>query len=120
MSKIRQQRTAEQIRTILSELFLRELRDPRVHGLTITEVKIDRELQSADIYVSALGDDAREEEVMAGLKSASGFLRRELGQALHLRTVPMLHFHWDPSLSQAEHIHQLLDNLSEMDAGSEE
>ena len=67
MSKIRQQRTAEQIRTILSELFLRELRDPRVHGLTITEVKIDRELQSADIYVGALGDDAREEEVMAGL-----------------------------------------------------
>ena len=57
---------------------------------------------------------------MAGLKSASGFLRREVGQALQLRSVPMLHFHWDPSLSQAEHIHQLLDNLSEMESESEE
>ncbi len=120
MSKIRQQRTAEQIRTILSELFLRELRDPRVQGLTILEVKIDRELQSADIYVSALGNDNREEEVMAGLKSASGFLRHELGQVLRLRTVPMLHFHWDPSLSQAEHIHQLLDGLSKTETRPEE
>lgn len=120
MSKIRQQRTAEQIRTLLSELFLRELRDPRVQGLTITEVKIDRELQAADIYVCALGDDEREEEVMAGLQSAGGFLRRELGQAMRLRSVPTLHFHWDPTFSHAEHIHQILENLSDIQADEEE
>ena len=72
MSKIRQQRTAEQIRIILSELMLRQMRDPRLQDLTITDVTIDRELQYADVYVNALGDDARETEVMAALHGCMG------------------------------------------------
>ncbi|UCG25653.1 MAG: 30S ribosome-binding factor RbfA [Chloroflexota bacterium] len=111
MSKIRQQRTAEQIRIILSELTLRHMRDPRLQDLTITDVTIDRELQYADIYVNALGDDAREDEVMAALKGAKGYFRRELAGRLDLRTVPQLHFHWDPTLAHAEHISQLLDSI---------
>ena len=111
MSKIRQERTAGQIRTILSQLLLRESRDPRLQGLTITEVKIDRELQYADIYVNALGDESREEEVMAALKGATGYFRRDLASRLTLRTVPKLHFHWDPTLARAEQISQLLDSL---------
>jgi ribosome-binding factor A len=111
MSKIRQQRTAEQIKIILSELTLRQMRDPRLQDLTITDVTIDRELQYADVYVNALGDDGREAEVMAALQGARGYLRRELASRLDLRTVPQLHFHWDPTLAQAEHISQLLDSL---------
>lgn len=111
MSKIRQQRTAEQIRIILSELVLRELRDPRLQDLTITDVKIDRELQYADIYVNALGDESRQEEVMAALKRATGFMRKELAGRMTLRTVPHLHFHWDPTLAHAERIDALLDSL---------
>ena len=111
MSKIRQKRTAEQIRSIFSELMLREMRDPRLQDVTITEVTIDRELQYADIYVNALGDDAREREVMDALQGASGYLRRELASRLQARNVPQLHFHWDPTLAHAEHIGQLLDGL---------
>lgn len=111
MSKIRQQRTAEQIKIILSQLVLRDIRDPRLQDLTITEVKIDRELLYADIYVNALGDDEREAEVMTALKGATGYFRRELAGRLTLRTVPYLHFHWDPSLAHAERINQLLDSL---------
>jgi ribosome-binding factor A len=111
MSKIRQKRTAEQIRTIFSELMLRELRDPRLQDLTFTEVRIDRELQFADIYVNALGDDSREKEVMDALQGAKGYLRRELASRLHGRTVPQLHFHWDPTLAHAERISQLLDGI---------
>lgn len=111
MSKIRQQRTAEQIKIILSELILRQLRDPRLQELTITDVTIDRELQYADVYVNALGEDAREAEVMAALQKAKGYFRRELAGRLNLRTVPQLHFHWDPTLAHAEHISQLLDSL---------
>ena len=111
MSKIRQKRTAEQIRIILSELFLRGFSDPRLQGLTFTEVRIDRELQYADIYVNALGDDSRQEEVMAALLGARGFLRRELASRLTLRTVPHLHFHWDPTMANAERISRLLDSL---------
>jgi ribosome-binding factor A len=111
MSKVRQQRTAEQLRMLLSELCLRQLSDPRLQGLTITEVTIDRELQYADVYVNALGDESREEAVIAALTKATGYLRRELASRLRLRTVPILHFHWDPTLAHAEHIGRLLDTL---------
>lgn len=111
MSKIRQQRTADQIQQILSEVIARQLRDPRLQDLTVTQVKIDRELQYADVYVHALGDDSRRRDVLAGLEKATGFLRHELAGRMRLRTVPHLHFHWDPSLAQAEVVYQILDGL---------
>lgn len=111
MSNVRQKRTAEQIRTTLSQLLLLEMKDPRLQGVTITRVTIDRELQYADIYVHALAEDEREPEVMNALQKASGYLRRELGKTLRLRHIPNLHFHWDPSLAHADHINQLLDDL---------
>ena len=70
MSKIRQERTAEQIRMILSDLLNREVSDPRLQDLTVTRTWIDRELQVADIYLNALGDESREAEVMAALSKA--------------------------------------------------
>jgi len=111
MSKIRQRRVSEQIKTYLSELVIRELRDPRLQDLTITDVTIDRELQYAEVYVNALGDEERELEVMEALHKAGGYLRRELARRLALRMVPHLIFHWDPTLAHAEHISRLLDNL---------
>ncbi len=111
MSKVRQQRTADQIQYTLSGLLLYQVQDPRLQGLTITEVKIDRELQHANIYVNALGDESRQGEVMESLDKASGFLRKELSNRVSFRTVPELHFHWDPRLAHAEEINQLLDEL---------
>ncbi len=112
MSKIRQRRTEEQIQFFLSDLVLRGLRDPRLQGLTITEVKLDRELQYANIYVNALGDESRRREVMASLSKATGYLRRELSSRLRTRSVPTLQFHWDPTLAHAEEMNQLLDDLN--------
>ena len=111
MSKIRQRRTAEQIRIILSDLVLRDSNDPRLQGLTITGVKIDRELQHADVYVNALGDETREAEVTVALSGATGYFRRELAGRMRLRTVPNLHFHWDPTLAHAVRIDELLDSI---------
>lgn len=111
MSKVRQERTAEQIQQLLSELFLREVSDPRLAGVTITEVEIDRELQYATAYVNALGDETREEEVMAGLQSAAGFLRRELAGSLGLRAAPIIRFQWDPRLRYVEEVDKLLEEL---------
>jgi ribosome-binding factor A len=112
MSKIRQRRTAEQIQFLLSDLVRRGLSDPRLQGLTITEVKIDRELQYANIYVNALGDESRRREVMDALTKAAGYLRRELSSRLRTRTVPNLQFHWDPTLAHAEEMNLLLDDLN--------
>lgn len=111
MTTIRQQRVAEQIRLILSGLLLRHMRDPRLQGLTVTEVKIDRELRYADIYVHALGEDERQDEVIDALLNAARYLRREVGQSLTTRHIPVLRFHWDELLANSEHIDELLDNL---------
>lgn len=112
MSQIRQRRTEEQIRSILSTLILRDMRDPRLRDLTITVVNLDREMQYADIFVNALGDESREDEVMGALNGAKGYLRRELASRLDVRTVPHLHFHWDPTLEHAQRIDQLLESLN--------
>ncbi len=111
MSKIRQQRTAEQMQQILSDLFLREMNDPRLQAVSITEVTIDRELEHADVYVNALGDESRQAEVMAALNRASGFLRHELLSRMRLRKAPQFHFHWDPRLVNVQEVEDILDNL---------
>ena len=111
MKEIRQKRIAEQIRVILSELILRDVRDPRVMGITILEVRVDRELQFADVFVHALGEDARQDEVLAGLTSAGGYLRSQLARRLKVRTTPRLHFHWDPTAASVDRIYSILDEL---------
>lgn len=111
MSKIRQQRTAEQMQHLLSELFLRELNDPRLHDVTVTEVTIDRELEHADVYVSALGDESRQQEVMSALGKAAGFLRHELATRMSLRKAPQLHFHWDPRQAHFQEVEDILSTL---------
>lgn len=108
---IKQDRMGERIRTILSELLLREVSDPRLQNVTVTEVKLDPELVFADIYVNALGDEDRQGEVMQGLKSANGFLRREVGKRVRLRVTPELHFHWDYTLERGERMNQLISGL---------
>lgn len=108
---IKSDRVAELIQTHLSQLLLTDVRDPRLDGVTITEVKLDREIEHADVFVNALGDDSRETEVMAALNKAQGFLRRELAQRLRLRRMPQLHFKWDLILQQANHMESVLDAL---------
>jgi ribosome-binding factor A len=109
---VKQERMAERIREILSSLLLLEVTDPALQGVTVTEVKLDPELEYADVYVNALGDESREREVMAGLNRANGFLRREVGKRIRLRRTPILKFHWDITLSRAEAMEQILDHLN--------
>ncbi len=108
---IKQDRMTDRIMGILSELLLREISDPRLQGVTVTEVKLDREFMYCNVYVNALGAEERQQEVMAGLTSASGFLRREVGKRIRLRNTPELHFHWDHTLERAEHINRLINSL---------
>ena len=109
---IKRYRMAERIRKILSELLLREVSDPRLQGVTITEVKLDPEMMFADVYVNALGDEDRQSEVMAGLGRANGFLRRSVGKNVRMRNVPELHFHWDVTLERGERLNQLISSLN--------
>lgn len=121
---VKQGRMEERIRAILSELLRFEVRDPRLKNVTVTRVLLDREIQFADVYVNALGDESRQNEVLAGLESGKGFLRRELASRVRLRQTPELHFHWDLNLAHGEHMNRLLDELdippADVDASPEE
>ena len=108
---IKQDRIAGRIRQILSVLILREVSDPRLQGLTVTDVEIDSELMYARIYVNALGEEERMPEIMGALKQAKGFLRREVGKRLSLRRVPDMGFYWDESLDRGARMDMLLNQL---------
>ena len=92
-------------------MFLREVSDPRLFGLTVMNVKVDRELAHANIFVAAMGESDRVDEIMDGLARANGFLRRQLANRMRLRTMPLLHFHWDDMLEQSAEVADLLDDL---------
>jgi ribosome-binding factor A len=111
VSKTRKQRISERIREELSEMLLQEVSDPRLIGISVTDVEVDRELAYANIYVSALEGSSRSQEILDGLEHAQGFLRRELSQRIELRTFPRLRFHWDPTYERAEKIEQLIAEL---------
>jgi ribosome-binding factor A len=116
---IRQERIRELIHSRLSYLFQNEVTDPALQGVTVTDVKIDREIQYADVYVHALGEDSREKDVLRGLERAVGFLRREVANSLSIRHTPQLHFHWDSTLAAADHIESLLDEIRKEEGASD-
>lgn len=104
-------RINDEIQKELSDLF-RSVKDPRVSGalLTITHVDTTSDLRYSRIYVSAL-DKTDEKDFLKGLKSASGYLRRELGQRLNLRYTPELQFFPDDSIAYGAHILDMLSHI---------
>jgi ribosome-binding factor A len=110
-SSLRVERIADRIRRDLSEMIIREINDPRLQQIFITDVRVDRDLAYANVYVSAVEGIARSTEILQGLKHASGFLRRELAARVELRTFPQLRFYWDPTPENADHIERLLADL---------
>lgn len=111
MSSNRIGRINEEIQRELSSL-MRTLKDPRLQSglLTITHVDTTTDLRYARIFVSAL-DKSKEKEMLKGLKSASGYLRRELGAALQLRYTPELQFEEDDSIERGTKMFALLRSL---------
>jgi ribosome-binding factor A len=110
---LRLQRIAGRISQELSVILMQEINDPRLAGVLITDVTVDRELAYADIYVSALEGKERSTEAIQGLEHAAPFLRRTLADRIELRVFPRLRFHWDPTPERADHIEKLLASLRE-------
>ena len=110
------QRINEDIQRSLSRL-LREIKDPRIHQgmLSIVAVDTTADLKYCKVHLSVLGLED-EKGMMKGLQSASGYLRRELGQALSLRHTPQLIFKLDKSMEHGAHISKVLQGLEEISA----
>lgn len=113
VAKIRQQRIAERIREELSEMLIGDLTDPRVAGITVTDVTVDRELAYATIFICSYDGSDRKDEILDGLESARGFIRYQLSQRIDLRSFPQVRFKWDPTPERAERLDKLFDLLAQ-------
>ncbi|MDO4486690.1 MAG: 30S ribosome-binding factor RbfA [Bacillota bacterium] len=115
----RQGRLGEEIRKIISELLLRELKDPRLSAMiSVTAVEVTSDGSYATVYLSVLGLDPDEEkaqlqqeETLEAMKSARGFIRKEIGRQVKLRHVPDLIFKIDRSMEYGRHISKIIDGL---------
>jgi ribosome-binding factor A len=112
MASRRQRRVAQQIHRELGQLLLREVRDPRLAEVTITEVRVTPDLLLARIYFSVLGDAEAKQEAMAALERANGFLRSQLAERLSLRFMPELTFVLDKSAEYGQRIDDLLEQIA--------
>ena len=119
VSKTRIQKIEDRIFEELSTILLMEVSDPRLATVSITKVKVDRELAFANIYVSSLEGSESADEIIKGLKHAGGFLRSELAHRIEIRHTPRLRFYWDPSPEHADRIDQLIASLHQDEQKSE-
>ena len=101
----------DQIREEISEILLRELKDPRIGFVTITKVAVSDDLRQARVYYSVFGGEEEKEASYKGLESATGYIKRELGRRLRLKYMPEVTFLFDDSLEYGEHIEELLRSV---------
>ena len=108
MPNQRNRRVAEQIRQELADILRRDMKDPRVAGVTFTAVDVTTDLEHAKVWFTAF-INTDHEAARQGLARAAGFLRSELSQRMSLRTVPKLTFVYDESVERGAHLSELID-----------
>jgi len=111
----RADRVAGQIQKILSEILIKDIKDPRLDMATITGVKMSRDLKLARIYFTISGSNKSAEDASKGFKSAAGYLKRTLASQLGLRYMPDLAFFYDESFDYGARIDTLLRTLKNDD-----
>ena len=110
-SEVRARRLGERIREELGDLLRREVADPRLTMVSITEVEVGREFSVATVYVSALDGSERIDEILSAFQRAGGFLRHELAARIPLRAFPRLRFRHDASAERGARIESLIAGL---------
>jgi ribosome-binding factor A len=107
----RAQRVGDQILKVIAPFLLQKVKDPRVEGVTLTGVRLSKDLRVAKVYFSVLGEDKDIKNATDGLESAKGFIKRELGSRLDLRVMPDIQFLHDESFATGLRIERLLEGL---------
>ncbi len=108
MAGHRTDRVGALVQSALSELLLRDVKDPRIGMVTVTGVKLSPDLKHATVYVSTMGDAAAQTRTLKGLASARPYLQSHVGRKLGLRFTPELRFEIDPSIDAAARLERLL------------
>ena len=113
----RSEKVGEAIHKIVSELLIKGLKDPRLGFVTITGVKITSDMRNSTVYFTVIGSDEEKKNTEAGLNSAKGFIRKEIGQALKMRFTPEIMFKYDTSADYGQHIESILKEIGAKDDG---
>lgn len=114
MSNLRAERIREVFKEEVGSMLQREIKDPRIGFVTVTDVEISGDLRHAKIYVSPFGPDtATERATMEGLESAKGYIRTELGRRVRLRYTPEISFIIDKSIERGVRLTRLIDEVGE-------
>ncbi len=111
MASNRIKRISEEVRKVISSMLINGIKDPRITSMiSVTEVEVTNDLRYAFVYISMLGGDR--EESLAGLNSARGYMRREVGKAVKLRYVPEIIFKIDDSIEKGMYMDELIKSVN--------
>ncbi|GAE87518.1 30S ribosome-binding factor RbfA [Acetivibrio straminisolvens] len=110
------ERISEEIKREMSGIIQNELKDPRLSKLiSITHLNVTKDLRYAKVYVSVMGSEEEKASALEGLKSAAGFIRREIGRRVQIRYTPEIHFELDNSIEKGAYITKLINETSGQD-----
>lgn len=112
MNKRRMEKMAEEIRREVSQILAEEIKDPRLSLVSVTRVEVSNDLGSARIYVSVLGDEAKQADAQQALERARGFIRTEISSRIRLRHAPDISFRVDHSIEHGIRIADMLNKIS--------
>ena len=107
----RSERISDQMKREIADILMRKIKDPRIGFVTVTGVDVAQDLKNAKVFVSVYGGD--KEESLKGLKSATPFIRSELGKRIRMRCIPEILFRYDGTVEQGAHIMELLRSIEE-------
>ena len=105
-------RLADLVRREVSDILLREVKDPRISLVTVTHAEVAKDLRRAKIFISTLRKGKDLAETLQGLEKAAGFIQKKLAERVHMRYIPQLSFFFDPSLEHGARMEQIFKDLN--------
>lgn len=116
----RSDRVGDEIQRVIADIIQNEIKDPRLPSMvSVVEVRASRDLSHAHVYISVMGDDKAKKDCAAALRSATGFIRREITSRIRLRVSPELHFVFDESIERGIRMTRLIDEALGKSAGNQ-
>jgi ribosome-binding factor A len=111
MSAYRKEKIEAEIRRIIAEAFIKEIKDPRIGFITVTSAKISKDYKVVNVGISVIGDDRDKNLTLAGAESAAGFFQHLVAKSLKLRNTPRIKFHLDSSIEEGVRMVGIIENL---------
>lgn len=120
-NSVKNTRVNGEVQRVLAEIIRGEIKDPRINPLTsVVAVEVAPDLKSCKAWISVLGDEKAQEDTLAGLKSAEGFIKGRLAKAINLRNTPEIRFILDQSIAYGVSMSKLIDDVNQNHSSVEE